>query len=130
MARLSRSQRSPLLIVYPILKGPRGATALRMVLDTGATTTIIPPKAAVAIGCDPARSSRRVSIITASGLEYLPIVTIPLVDCLGCRIRSFHVVCHDLPPESTVDGLLGLDFLNHVLAFQTFRRAIDALARA
>jgi len=100
-----------------------------MVLDTGATTTIIPPKVAAAIGCDPAKSTQRVSIITASGLEYLPVVRVPLVICLGQRVQSLSVACHDLPPESTVDGLLGLDFLHFVPAFREFQQAILRLTQ-
>lgn len=57
-------------------------------------------------------------------------VTIPQTECLGCRVRSLPVVCHDLPPQSTVDGLLGLDFLNRVPAFREFRDAVVALTRA
>lgn len=123
------SPSSSLLIVYTYFKGARDAKILRMVLDTGATTTIIPPKVAAAIGCDPAKSKRRISIITASGLEYLPVVKIPLVACLGQETRNFPVACHDLPPDSTVDGLLGLDFLHCVSAFQKFRQSILTLTQ-
>jgi len=100
-----------------------------MVLDTGATTTIIPPKVAAAVGCDPARSKKRISIITASGMEYLPVVKIPLIACLGQRIKNLPVACHDLPPDSTVDGLLGIDVLSRVPAFQRFREEILRLTR-
>jgi len=100
-----------------------------MVIDTGVTTTVIPPKIAVAIGCDPTRSKKKTSIITASGEEYPPLVTIPLVACLGQRVRFLPVACHDLPPQSTVDGLLGLDFLVHLPAFQQFRSAILRLTQ-
>ncbi|MBI3333362.1 MAG: retroviral-like aspartic protease family protein [Candidatus Omnitrophica bacterium] len=95
-----------------------------MAIDTGATTTVIPPTVAAAIGCDPAKSRERVSILTASSAEYLPVVTIPLVVCFGERVRFLKVACHDLPPQSTVDGLLGLDFLSHLPAFQQFHSAI------
>ncbi len=84
---------------------------------------------AAAIGCDPAKSKRRISIITASGLEYLPLVKIPLMACMGQPARNLSVACHDLPPDSTVDGLLGLDFLRHVSAFQKFRQSILALTQ-
>lgn len=100
-----------------------------MVVDTGATTTIIPPQIAVAIGCDPAKRSGRTAIITASGLEYLPVVTIPLVECLGYRVRSLKAACHDLPPQSMVDGLLGLDFLSHVPSFRRFHNEIHRLTQ-
>src|SRR5438874_1960500 len=101
-----------------------------MVIDTGATTTIIPPQIALAIGCDPAKSKERVAIITASGLEYWPLVTIPEIVCLGHRAESLQVACHSLPAQSTVEGLLGLDFLSGVPAFQDFQKKIADLANA
>lgn len=70
-------------MVSPLFKGPRGTKILTMAIDTGATTTVIPPKVAAAIGCDPATSRRRVGILTASGAEYLPVAAVPLVVCLG-----------------------------------------------
>ena len=118
-----------LLVAYALFKGPRDSKILRMVVDTGATTTVIPPKVAVAIGCDPARSRRRISIITAIGTEYMPVVTIPLIAGLGQNVQSLAVACHDLPPESTVDGLLGIDFLSHIQAFQQFHTAIFRLTQ-
>jgi hypothetical protein len=30
--------------------------------------------------------------------------------CLGITRKKADVVCHNLPPESPVEGLLGLDF--------------------
>ena len=127
MPKKPRNLVPSLLVVYPLFKGPSDSKILRMVIDTGATTTIIPPKVAVAIGCDPAESKQRMSIITASGTEYLPVVKVPLVRCLGGEVRMLPVVCHDLPAQSTIDGLLGLDFLDRIPAFQEFRRAVSRL---
>ncbi len=124
MPPLRHQQFAAPLFADVTLKGPSGIHAVRVIVDTGAATTIIPPKVAAEIGCDPARSKKRITILTASSEEYLPLVTIPLVICLGCRLRNFSVACHDLPPQSTVDGLLGLDFLRHVPAFQQFHREI------
>src|SRR3989338_757701 len=96
-----------LLVVHALLKGPKDTKMIRLVVDTGATTTIIPPQVALAIGCDPAKAKNHISIITASGLEYLPVITIPLIECLGQRATDLSVTCHALPPQSIVDGLLG-----------------------
>jgi len=32
---------------------------------------------------------------------------------LGHKVDHVNVACHDLPPKSRVDGLLGLSFLKH-----------------
>ena len=113
-----------LLVVHALLKGPKDTKIIRLVVDTGATTTIIPPQIALAIGCNPVRAKHHLSIITASGLEYLPVVTVPVIESLGQQVKNLAVACHSLPPQSTVDGLLGLDFLSHVPAFQRFHHEI------
>ncbi len=86
---------------------------LSMVLDTGATYTMIPFEAAKALGCDPAITKRKIEIVTASSIEYRPVVTIPLVKAFGLEVRNLDVACHDLPPHAPCDGLLGLNFLRN-----------------
>ena len=112
------------MIVEAIFTSPKDSLACHLIVDTGASLTMIPPQVALLLGCDPAKSKRRVGIVTASGFKYLPVVTIPLVESLGCRVRNFPVICHELPSQSTVDGLLGLDFLSRFVPFREFRRAI------
>ncbi|MBI3324575.1 MAG: retropepsin-like domain-containing protein, partial [Candidatus Omnitrophica bacterium] len=86
---------------------------LRMVLDTGASMTIIPWDAAEALGYDPARTKRRVRFMTGSGMEAAPVLTVKTMEASGVRINRVPVLCHDLPQRSLVDGLLGLSFLKH-----------------
>jgi len=68
----------------------------------------------VRLGYDPAASEQRVSMTTASGVEYVPRVIADRIDVLGEQRRTFPVVVHTLPPSATVDGLLGLDFFRGV----------------
>jgi clan AA aspartic protease (TIGR02281 family) len=82
-----------------------------MVLDTGASITTIPTEMALAIGCDPSRPVRRIEMITASGIEYVPVVKIPKIQLLGFEIKNVQAACLNLPPQSLVSGLLGLDVL-------------------
>lgn len=86
---------------------------LRMVLDTGASLTVIPWNIAEALGYDPARSPRRVQFMTGSGMEAAPVFAVEGMEVLGVRINRVPVLCHDLPQRSLVDGLLGLSFLKH-----------------
>ena len=101
------------------------SVVLRLLFDTGATTTMIPMKAALAIGCDPSISTERISIVTASAVEYAPIICLSSVTCLGRQINDLKVICHDLPPQSSVDGLLGMDIIGHLPSFQKFRDSIS-----
>ena len=86
-------------------------TLLPVVLDTGATFTIIPWDIAVDLGYDPASLERRQRIFTGSGVEFCPVVTLKKMTSLGMAVQDIDVLCHDLPEGSCVDGLLGLNFL-------------------
>ena len=110
------------IVVFALFQG-KTPTLLKMALDTGATYTVIPPKAALAIGCDPSRAKRRIQMVTASGVEHVPVVVIPKITCLGVEVAKLEAVCHDLPP-SMVEGLLGLNFLIHFKPFRRFAKAI------
>jgi clan AA aspartic protease (TIGR02281 family) len=84
-----------------------------MALDTGSTYVIVPWDVAEILGYNPASSRKRVKLTTASGTERAPLIKLRVVKALGFEIKDVEVVCHDLPPESTVDGLLGLSFLKN-----------------
>lgn len=105
-----------LLIVYVKLSGPKGNRLVRLALDTGATTTMIPPKVAVAIGLHPARVRVFRETLTVSNKELVPVVIVPRLQLFQTILRRVPVVCHELLSESPIDGLLGLDILTHLRA--------------
>jgi clan AA aspartic protease (TIGR02281 family) len=113
-----------IISVYVEIQGPTTKRIIKMALDTGATFTMIPPEIARDIGHDPILSKRRIEISTASGSVLAPLLTVKSVSCLGNRLRNVQVVCHNLPPESPVEGLLGLNFLVHLPAFIEFYQKI------
>ncbi len=93
-----------------------------MALDTGATYTMAPVGALLAIGYDPASSTARVDFVAAGSVEYKLLVTVQAVHAFGICIPQITIVCHDLPPQSPVRGLLGLNFLKHVCCSLDFPR--------
>jgi len=99
---------------------------LRMLVDTGATYTMIPRKAALALGLDPATAHRHIPVITASAVEYVPLLRVPIFRCVGLALRNLEVACHDLPAESAVEGLLGLTVLHRLAPFQQFQHALQS----
>lgn len=100
------------LIVVPVrLTGPAGDCVAHLALDTGATRTLVNWSVAVLLGFDPAAAEERFQIVTGSGVEYSPQVTVDSIEALDVRLERFNVLCHTLPPGTTVDGVLGLDFL-------------------
>lgn len=86
---------------------------VRMALDTGCTSVLLPWDVAEMIGLDPAASKERIETVTASGIEYVPVVTIPKISVLGNEAFNIRAIIHDLPPKSYVEGLLGLSFLKN-----------------
>ncbi len=112
----------PSLTVHVVCQA-KHSVVVRMLIDTGASYTMIPLKVARALGYDPS-VAQRIPVITASAVEYTPLVTVPTMKCLGYQLRNVPVVCHDLPPQSAVDGLLGLNALVHIPAFRTFLASI------
>jgi clan AA aspartic protease (TIGR02281 family) len=132
MQRLSASMpeypldpKSNLILVNVSLAGRKGNPVfLTMALDTGASMTSIPSEAALSIGCDPTKSARKIEIITASGTEYVSIVTIPHLEIWEVKLKDIDVICLDMPPQSPVSGLLGLNVLKNFDVLLKFRSKI------
>lgn len=101
------------IVVEPELWGDDVSEIIKMALDTGATYTMLPWKIARVLGLKPEVSERRVDIITASGVESVPLVNLKSIRLLDKKINNIDIVIHDLPPKSYVDGLLGLSFLRN-----------------
>ena len=87
---------------------------LPVVLDTGATTTILPADILAALGYDPGHPGLpRIRMITGSGIEYAPCVNVKSLIVGNEKVVNVGVLCHDLPEEAGIDGLLGLNFLKN-----------------
>lgn len=83
-----------------------------VILDTGATTTILSTDIFASLGYDPGNPNlRRTRIITGSGVEYSPCINIKGIIAGGEWVSDIKVLCHDLPSEAGIDGLLGLNFV-------------------
>ena len=91
----------------------------KLALDTGSTYMMIPWEIADVLGLRPEACKERIDIITASGVEKAPLVTLKSVTVLGKEVKKVKAVVHDLPQKSYVDGLLGLSF------FRKFRFCLD-----
>lgn len=109
-------------IALPVrVTGRARSQVIDMVLDTGASITMLSHDVALTIGCDPAKATRRIEIITASSIEVVPLIIIPTAEVLGQEVKDLEAICHDLPGVSIVDGLLGLNFLRHFDLHLNFR---------
>ena len=102
------------LIVLRLTVGGVNANTFRnvfVVLDTGASTTMIPTEVAADLGYDISNPNQQ--IITASGIVLAKRITVRKLTAIGEMVENIDVVCHDLPEGSIIEGLLGLNFLRH-----------------
>lgn len=99
------------LIVVPTrIWGKSGDAIVQLALDTGATGSMVNWDILVFLGYDPAIVPERIQMTTGSGIEFVPRIVVQKIQALGQEHQNFPVLCHTLPPSSTVDGVLGLDF--------------------
>jgi len=56
---------------------------------------------------------KTIDATTASSTEKVPIVIIPRVSIGDGHMHNVEAIVKDLPSESYIDGLLGLNFIKH-----------------
>jgi predicted aspartyl protease len=95
--------------------GDRGV--LRLLIDTGASYTIFPIAPLLDLGYHPDQSTVHRPIVTASSTVRVPFIRVASFHCLGLHLQDYPVALYDLPRDSKVDGILGMDFLAAHRAF-------------
>ncbi len=103
------------------LSGPLGQADLRLILDTGATTSLIRSTILIAVGYDPDASPDRVQVAMGGGIGLIPRVVLNRLSALGQHRLGFPVLAHAILPAAGIDGLLGLDFLRGTILTIDFR---------
>gem|GEM_PF-221064 len=109
--KIDIKNKNDIIICDVVFVGRKNSREVKMVLDTGANITTISKDVALGIGCDPINSKRRMEFITANGIAYAPIITIPKLKVFSFTLENVDLICHDLPSRSPVLGLLGLSVL-------------------
>ncbi len=88
------------------------STQARLIVDTGASQTIISHRLAANLGISSLAHTTQVLLHTASGSVRADAVILDAIRIGGAELRNSQVLIHDLPDlPFTVDGLLGLSFL-------------------
>ena len=106
---------TPVITLEVMLRGKERSLSVEAALDTGSTYTVVPWGLAKKLGYAPEMSRERTRIVTASGTEIVPLITLEAAESLGLRKQGLKAACHDLPPQATVSVLLGLNFLRGAL---------------
>ena len=86
-------------------------TLVPMLLDTGARYTVITSNVARRLEIDIQSRGRNVSIVTASQLTRVPLISLDRVDVHGVALPDIEAVVADLPAALGVEGLIGMSFL-------------------
>ena len=116
-----------IIAVNAELAGPSASARLRLALDTGSSNTLISSSRLIEVGVDLA-DGVAVSIVTPSGAQPAAFIDVFRLTSLGRTRVPFRVVAHEMPRDSAIDGLRGLDFLRGDRLTIDFRAATVELA--
>ena len=103
--------RHELLFTRAALKCHTRIRVATLLVDTGATYTILSREVLLSLRLDPSAAITRRPLMTANGLLVLPEVEVDELYTLGQRVTPFPVLAHTIPLGSQVDGVLGMNFL-------------------
>ena len=89
---------------------------VRLILDTGATMTVLSTDIAIQLGILSDPDSRLTTVNTAGGSVQVTLTHIQTIRVGDATAHHIAVAIHDLPDaQPGVDGLLGMSFLKHFL---------------
>jgi clan AA aspartic protease (TIGR02281 family) len=115
-ASIPIERNGPIVVVDATLNGKASA---KLIVDTGASYTMISSAMARELGINLEQSRRTVPFQTANGVIQAPLADLESISVGGIEIKNLTAAIHDALPNTKVAGLLGLNFLSN------FRMDID-----
>ena len=94
-----------------------GSLATRMIMDTGASLTVITRRLAKRLGL---QLGSRISLMTANGNVSAPLSRVTSLRVGNAERRNLTVVVHDFAQNQRIGGLLGMNF------FKEYQTSVDA----
>ena len=98
------------IVVWGELEGPNGSVPVALLVDTGATNTLIGYPHLFAAGYSSAPVQGRVRLDMGGGSAAVSTLPVLSLRALGQKRVNFVVGAYTLPPGANADGLIGLDF--------------------
>lgn len=86
--------------------------AVKFLLDTGASYTMISPELADELGLDVRNAKRSIAIVTANGKVHVPLIDVPILKLGNVTLHNVEVLIQPLDTRLGFDGLLGMNALN------------------
>jgi predicted aspartyl protease len=103
-----------LFLVTVHLVGEAGETDARLIVDTGASHTIVSHKLALALSLYSDSALGTVTMNTVGGPVQAPLSRLKSIQLKEAEVTNSLVVIHDLPDSPDgAEGLLGLSVLQH-----------------
>jgi predicted aspartyl protease len=116
----------PTIIVGATLAGPSRSITLDLLVDTGASDTIISQTKLTAAGYPPSAAVNAQSVATPAGIIRVLEFRVLVFGTLGQVRTDFPVLAHTFPPGTPHDGVLGLHFMRrNVLTIDFVKAEID-----
>jgi clan AA aspartic protease (TIGR02281 family) len=110
-------ERSGNVVIVPVTLNNR--QTVNLVVDTGASFTLISQALARDLDIDLSRNRKTMPFHTANGVVDAPLTTLDSITVGGMEIKNLTAAVHDATPDIPAAGLLGLNFLSN------FRMDID-----
>jgi predicted aspartyl protease len=87
---------------------------LKLLVDTGASYTLLSAKVLYSLGYSLNNPSQQMTVIAAGGTLQAPVIPVIWFNCLGQSIPNFPTLAWNLPRGIIASGLLGMDFLMQI----------------
>lgn len=120
MSHAFNPRQGPILVEAEVT-GPGRTLTLPLILDTGATTSLLKETVLIALGYDLAGVTDRAQITTGTTILSVPRVILTRLTALGQHRFGFPALSYSLPATVSASGLLGLDFLRDQVLTLDFR---------
>lgn len=91
-------RRGPIEVLAEV-SGPLGPAYLRLILDTGATQSLVRDRVLASIGYDPASSTDRVQVAMGNGVELVPRVVVNRFTAFGLHRIGFPLLAKPCRPR-------------------------------